>query len=423
MKKINNLLLALSLSILFLLTGCFSPVFYEIRKDVEPEDATVSGILNSITRYTVGDKEYLVVAAKADGDEDYMGLKYKDVTAEEHGAWQNFDLTSAIEGFSYHSYKYFNSEHSGYQIIKVLADSTYLYVVGAAYENNEEQGTTIPSEICVWGGRPTLNSDGSWASGEWQKIDVPENTFKLYIDSSYYYHSAFSIFHTNSPMQKNRKVYIRSGNADAYNSNYKETTYYSLENCTVTKVSISPSDSTEKSNISSVVMLNDKPVFFNSIASTSNETYTTEATRIYYGDGDNLYYSDADGSTTFVKALNAGNEISCLAACSDSILIGRAEFSATSTSAYGGLVKTSLTNGVPASELVSFETNASFQISTAYFVNALINSTPGKSELESALYASTSFIGSGTSSSSNSVSYDNVGLWSYYPSRGNWNRE
>ena len=416
MKKINNLLLALSLSILFLLTGCFSPVFYEIRKDVEPEEAKVSGVINSITRYTVNGKEYLVVSA----DE---GLRYKDISLQAHGAWQSFDLSSAIEGFSYHSYNYFNSEHSGYQILKVLADSTYLYVVGAAYENNEKQGTTIPSEICVWGGCPTLNSDGSWASGEWQKIDVPENTFKIYRDSSYYYHSAFSLFHTNSPMQKNRKVYIRSGNADAYSSNYKETTYYSLENCTVTKVSISPSDSTEKSNISSVVMLNDKPVFFNSIASTSNETYTTEATRIYYGDGDYLYYSDADGSTSFVKALDAGNDISCLATCSDSILIGRAEFSATSTSAYGGIVKTSLTDGVPGSELVSFDTNASFQISTAYFVNALINSTPDKSELESALYASVSFIGSGTSTSSNSVSYDNVGLWAYYPARGNWNRE
>ena len=415
MKKINTFLLALSLSILFLLTGCFSPVFYEIRKDVEPEEATVSGVINSITRYTVDGKEYLVVSA----DE---GLRYKDISIQAHGAWQSFDLTSAIEGFSYHSYDYFNSQHNGYQIIKVLADSTYLYVVGAAYTNDDSEGITMPSDICIWGGTVTLDSDGKWVNGGWKKIEVPENTFRFYQYSSYYY-SAFSVFQTNSPLQKNRKVYIRSGNADAYNSNYKETSYYSLENCTVTKVSISPSDSTSTSNISSVVILNDKPVFFNSIAATTNETYTTEATRIYYGDGEDLYYSDADGSTSFVKALNTGNKISCLATCSDSILIGRAYYASTSSSAYGGLVKTSLTNGVPGSELIDFSTNASFQLSTAYFIDSLVNSTPDKSELESALYASVSFMGSGSSTSSESISYDNIGLWSYYPSRGNWNRE
>ena len=415
MKKINTFLLALSLSILFLLTGCFSPVFYEIRKDVEPEEATVSGVINSITRYTVDGKEYLVVSA----DE---GLRYKDISIQAHGAWQSFDLTSAIEGFSYHSYDYFNSQHNGYQIIKVLADSTYLYVVGAAYTNDDSEGITMPSDICIWGGTVTLDSDGKWVNGGWKKIEVPENTFRFYQYSSYYY-SAFSVFQTNSPLQKNRKVYIRSGNADAYNSNYKETSYYSLENCTVTKVSISPSDSTSTSNISSVVILNDKPVFFNSIAATTNETYTTEASRIYYGDGEDLYYSDADGSTSFVKALNTGNKISCLATCSDSILIGRAYYASTSSSAYGGLVKTSLTNGVPGSELIDFSTNASFQLSTAYFIDSLVNSTPDKSELESALYASVSFMGSGSSTSSESISYDNIGLWSYYPSRGNWNRE
>ena len=415
MKKINTFLLALSLSILFLLTGCFSPVFYEIRKDVEPEEATVSGVINSITRYTVDGKEYLVVSA----DE---GLRYKDISIQAHGAWQSFDLTSAIEGFSYHSYDYFNSQHNGYQIIKVLADSTYLYVVGAAYTNDDSEGITMPSDICIWGGTVTLDSDGKWVNGGWKKIEVPENTFRFYQYSSYYY-SAFSVFQTNSPLQKNRKVYIRSGNADAYNSNYKETSYYSLENCTVTKVSISPSDSTSTSNISSVVILNDKPVFFNSIAATTNETYTTEATRIYYGDGEDLYYSDADGSTSFVKALNTGNKISCLATCPDSILIGRAYYASTSSSAYGGLVKTSLTNGVPGSELIDFSTNASFQLSTAYFIDSLVNSTPDKSELESALYASVSFMGSGSSTSSESISYDNIGLWSYYPSRGNWNRE
>ena len=45
---------------------------------------------------------------------------------------------------------------------------------------------------------------------------------------------------------------------------------------------------------------------------------------------------------------------------------------------------------------------------------------PSKTEEEASLYATITFRGTGTSSS---ASFNNVGLWSYYSSRGNWNRE
>jgi hypothetical protein len=43
-----------------------------------------------------------------------------------------------------------------------------------------------------------------------------------------------------------------------------------------------------------------------------------------------------------------------------------------------------------------------------------------QNETETAIYGSVIFRTIGTSSA---VNYDNVGMWSYYPSRGNWNRE
>ena len=59
MKK--SLLLLTLLSLLF--TSCFNSVFYNITQDVPPEKATVSGIINSIARYTIEDQEFLVLAA------------------------------------------------------------------------------------------------------------------------------------------------------------------------------------------------------------------------------------------------------------------------------------------------------------------------------------------------------------------------
>ena len=83
----------------------------------------------------------------------------------------------------------------------------------------------------------------------------------------------------------------------------------------------------------------------------------------------------------------------------------------------GGIGRMLLKNGVP-TQLASFETNAAFQITSSYKVVSLLNATPDLPELGSNLYASINF-------ASASNSFDNIGLWSYYPERGlsGWNRE
>ena len=60
MKKISILILLASL---LSFTGCYQAIFEAIREDVRPEDATVSGNISSITRYTASDTEFLVVGA------------------------------------------------------------------------------------------------------------------------------------------------------------------------------------------------------------------------------------------------------------------------------------------------------------------------------------------------------------------------
>ena len=51
MKKILIVSTLLSL----LLTSCFNPVFYNISKEVPPEQATVVGVINSLVRYKASD--------------------------------------------------------------------------------------------------------------------------------------------------------------------------------------------------------------------------------------------------------------------------------------------------------------------------------------------------------------------------------
>ena len=409
-KTLGLIILAIFATISF--TSCFSPIYYEVMNDVYPEKATVSGNINSICRYTVGnnsDNEYLVLAA------DY-GVRYKLASNQVHGSWCTFDVRTVIPDFAYHTYDYTTSTHNGYQIAKVLTDTDYLYLFCASYTNSD-YGTSTVSNFYLWALKPSVNSDGSWSTTdcEVKAVSIPDNTFPTFYYSEVQY-TAFSIFSTNAPQRANRRIYIRSG---ALNTVYPTITYYQLSNGQITSAgNLTPVDSTGTNQISSVVMFNGSPVFFNSIASTTNETYTSPATRIYYGSGYFLYYSDTNGSN-FKSCLNAGNPITTLTTTADTLLIGRGEINSQSTSSFGGIQKVDLEEyDIPKTELGTFTTNAQTQLLSSYMISVLFNTNPANNELDSSLYAGLYFIGSSISGS-----FNNEGLWAYYPSRRNWNRE
>ncbi|MCQ2590651.1 MAG: hypothetical protein MJ179_09535, partial [Treponema sp.] len=77
-------------------------------------------------------------------------------------------------------------------------------------------------------------------------------------------------------------------------------------------------------------------------------------------------------------------------------------------------------NGVPAEVMGNFTTNATSQLASSYQIYTLLCANPEEDETDASIYATIGFKGSG---SSTSVSYNNIGLWSYYKTRGNWNRE
>lgn len=350
MKKI---LKTLTLSLIFIpfIAGCKAPVFYEIMRDVAPEEATVNGVITSITRYK-SDTEKLVTFSSD-------GLIWKDANGTAHGQWSCFPDSNQLSG----------------KIIKTAADDSNLYVVTITFHEDVEKGLNLPDAATLW-----------CYDGSWDKVSTPELL-----------PGNFNIFCTNDVDINNRSAYLRIGDK-----------VYTLNGKTF------PTSKPETGNYNSVVSDgNSNYIFFESTASVKNGNY------IYWGEGSKLYYSNQKAEGKKTLALDAGTDISCLAVTSDSILIGRGDFS-NSLISKGGIAKTSLTNGVPGNSLESFSTNATSQLASVYQIYTLLVANPDQPELNASIYASMGFKGSG---SSTSVSYDNIGLWSYYPARGNWNRE
>lgn len=387
MKKINKIAALLSLPFLMLLSSCMDPIFYELRKDVKPETATVSGNISTVTRFTEGNVEYLYTAAD-------KGLRRKRADNESHDSWSEKDIPFSLIAFDWDS-----TSFTGEQLLAVLANSDTLYLISVDYSTTGTEGNTNPSKLNLW---------GKQSGGSWKKIDF---SFPLgYNYESQKFVSLFSVFQTNSPKAAHRHAYI----CKRVDGEYK---CFELKGTSAPdEIPISDSDIVDGNpgdRLYSAVWFDGGVKFFTSHAATTNETYTAAPTRLYYSNGKDLYYSGESGN---VKAFSTDRVISALTTCKDSILIGYGDITNTS-SEYGGIGRASLDeNGIPASSTSSFSTNAAFQITSAYAVLTLLNATPQKNETDSALYASITF------SSSNGL-HENIGLWSYYPGRGNWNRE
>ena len=403
-------------------TGCFDPVYWSVMMDVVPEDPTVSGDITAITRYTSTDGKELLICG-ADG-----GLRYKDVTQNYHGAWKTY---SGLP-FSLLSFDYYGSyDFEGHQIVKVVADKDWIYLVTFEYERSSE-GRGTPKNAHIYAGK--IKSDGSTETA-FSEIAYPtgknaSSMFPFYDELSRR-HSAFNIFQTNDPKNVNRKAYIRSGST----KHGSAPVYYTLKGKDAPD-SLSISTYISGGNLSAAypdsgTNINGAVYFNNSVKFLTTSGYTTDArlntsgtavpaTKLYYGSGSTVYCANASG--TILGSCSARGNVTALAVCSDALIIGNGdEDDGTGT---GGIQKSNLDAGVPTG-VVNFGTNADAQITKSYQVLTLLNgdATNGRglqSEKDSSFYTTICFPGT---SAHASASYDSVGMWSYYQGRGNWNRE
>ena len=420
MKKIiRNIITGLLLSLAVLqFTACgYEPVFYGIMHDVAPEEATVNGNITSIARCSIKSEEYLVLSNGG-------SVSYKPVSSSKHGEWKTNNIKLP---FKNHHYNYFPTStegegHIGQQILQLIADENNIYLLTASFKQDNEYGVVLPNQIYCW--TCPLNSLLDNDAQAWTDISKDSDFFPTEFDSSTsQLKMGFNLFFTNAPKPEHRKAFI-----SVQDSKTAEISYYRLngaeapvtEDCTNYEKLYKLS-----SKINSAFYIGDTLYFSDSLSVATNETAENNATfaciaGVTKNNNKKFDIFTYEGPDTLTSFIELGSPIASLAFTADSLIVGKGSYTTTYTS-NGGIDRILLDeNGKPQKETVDFDNNAKYQFTSAYIVMTLLNADPSKTEAESNLYATISYRGSGNSSA---ASFNNIGLWSFYPSRGNWNRE
>ena len=348
MKKILSLSIILTFAILF--TGCFNPVFNDIRKEVKLNDASVVGSVSHLARVSYNDKEYLFAATGV--------LYFSQINAgTENSDW----YLCNISNFSTVKYDAINRVYSGEKILQVAADQDNVYILTEKYISEDE--------IQVAGRKlyqTAIANALSKGSQTWEEITVSGTYPKV-------------IFCTNE----------EGGSTEAY------VTY---TNGSTKKL---PDNTDARNDYFGAAKFKDKTEFHKTSAITTNGTELYKSSESY-GEIDYVDKNGYPGTTN----LELKAKVLSLALCGNELIVGTSQ----------GIKKIRLDpNGVPTA-VVHWSTNAEAAISKVYEVKCLISVDSSKSDTEGCIYAGVDFTGTGGT-------FKNICLWSYEPSRGNWNRE
>ncbi len=422
--KIKTGIILLAILSTFLISCGYEPVFYGIMHDVLPEEATVSGNISAIARCTIdsgnGAEEYLFLSGGGT-------LQYKDNDSAKHGEWKTYNNLP----FEKHRYNYFPTSstpegHIGQQIFRVLADQNNIYLLTASYRTDTDYGIVLPAKFYLW----TCPLDNFFNSKKTDWINITDGKEDTYYPTKYnssegIFETYFTFFMTNSPKKEHRHVFFSTST-----SNKSTVKYYKLNGTDIDEIDSNTFTGnyipTNENNtkVNSAFYLGNTLYYSDSLAVTTNETFDTAATIACLGGMTKNYYLNShlftyDG-TNLTEAVDVGSPIASLTMTKDSVLIGKGSYYSTYTS-NGGISRVLLdADGKPENTTAEFTNNAKYQFTSSYILMSLLCADPSKTEEESSLYATITFRGTGTSST---ASFSNIGLWSYYPSRGNWNRE
>lgn len=426
MKKFFGFVLAVSV---ILLSGCFNPVFDNIEKEVKLTEGKVPGIINSIVRFSTAEKGYLVCS-------NGKSVFYKEYgttrDSEEPTVWTECGTSV----FSPLAYSYKDGEYTGQYILKTAADSNYVYVLTVEIRDNGD-GETAP----VSGGYHLYYADscpqagGSW---EWKTV---EGADAILAEASGENIVPVTVFSTNDVEVSNRKAYLRGEKNKLYSlgANVGEA----LDSASVKMGDGSVYAFVENENdkdkiVKSAISTDDGVLFFTTLASVKGNGCYFYACDDKESKKDSTYKNTdimmkKDGAETPVKVYaprssndkNIGKPVMSIAVTDDYLLFGCGD-TTSSVTGDGGIYHISLGKinsdkfSAALKETDSFVTNADAALTHYYEVRSLIVEDPSKAESDACIFASVTFKSAGNSIS---VSYDNKGLWGYYPERGNWNRE
>lgn len=377
-KYLNSITKIAVLACAALFSSCHGVIFDTIRTEVKLTDAQISGDVYCITRHAGTDgSEYLYTSLGT--------IKRKDVT-------YNSTETELYGG----QWKAVNKP-SGLITGIISAGDSYLYLTSLLIETVEDDGENEPKSYSIY----YSGDDGE----SWNLVKLEDGTD---IPTLAYTDSIIKVFGTNSPKPANRAAFL----------NYAGLTY-KLEAGVAKYISADSTYVNLGTSSQSVALLDGVYYFSDNYSMTSNETKTNDATCIYTGSSDSIKYlvsgaydADADGYGWVSVDPDLGT-IYTLSYAKDKILVGTSD-------GIKNVILKDTANGIPSDSTGSFSSNAASALSSYYQVWQTLVLDPAQNLESTDLYASMDFE---DSSSNTSATFQNVGMWAYYPDRGSWNRE
>lgn len=396
MKKsiINSIFLSAAFACLVGFSSCHDDIYGAINNEIELNSSGLQGDMHSIVHY----KDYIFTC---NGDIFYKTNEPSTSKNEYNGQWEKTTSPTSEKGDNgIPATTYF-----------LASDSEYLYALTYIWFENDD-GENEPKTATIY----ATNSDP--ASGlVWTKVanisggNYSFENAKVIFDNKY-----FSVADDNSVSVAKRKAYARIRATSA--ATYK---LYELDGSSApTEISnptfVGESDST---NAISACYFNGKDYFSRYYGMTSNANclyYTKTYTRSNnVNRNSSLYYITASDSSEKSVDLDAGGLLS-IAAAKDYILLGTS----------GGLARVAIneSTGIPNGSTTKMAGNGGSVISEYVFMVFVLNPNKkegsGSTEEGTDEYAASTIYGSIRSSSD---SWDDTGLYAWYPAKHEWNRD
>ena len=397
MKKsiINSIFLCAAFACLVGFSSCHDDIYGAINNEIELNSSGLQGDMHSIVHY----KDYIFTC---NGKIFYKTSLPSSVTGIHNGGWKSTAPTTSEKGDNdIPATTYF-----------LASDSEYLYALTYIWVENDD-GENEPKTATIY----ATNSDP--ATGlVWTKVEnisggnYSFENAKVIFDNKY-----FSVADDNSVSIDKREAYarIRATSGTAYK-------LYKLKGSSApTEISGETfvDEASNETNAISACYFNGKNYFSRYYGMTSNANclyYTKTYTRSNnVNRNSSLYYITASESSEQSVDLDAGGLLS-IAAAKDYILLGTS----------GGLERVAInqTTGIPNDDTTKMAGNGGSVISEYVFMVFVLN--PNKLEgsdnqtLGTDEYAASTIYGSIRSSSD---SWDDTGLYAWYPEKKEWNRD
>lgn len=395
-KTVLASLSAVSLSFM----ACQDPIFYWVDREVEPVEPSVNGCIYDIVRCNLGktDKEYLFVA---NGE-----IMYKDVTTP----------TPAANQRTSQWHKFTELGIGNVFISNIAANEKYLYAMTYTFGEDVDEGEEVLKRRDIW----YYNPD----TGVTDKVKgLPELPGNGLSDCGEY---VVTMFSSNAPVVSHRKAFIllggkKSASGDIYELNGDTATKIYTAATSTTSESYSGEYSKAVNNLTAsskgCAYLGDTLWFTSTRAIVNNEwrRFNSSASAFEEGNADVLYYYESGWKKREgTDSVETGPSLKGSNQCA---LVEGALFVTTNS----GLkkIKVNVDKTLGGVEELSQNGGSTLKSGT-YETNGILVLDCKKTESGCEAYVSSDFSGS---SKSTSGQMKNVGLWSYYPERANWNRE